>query len=620
MTTHEDDMEEGFDELGFLMITFAGMVWRGATAEEAIGQIAKSGASLAPEMAAGIDPGAGVTEFFRLVGRGMWNATPQPAHGFRLTKLPEPGRNDPCFCGSGRKFKHCCSGMPEFPLHPSLMLSRLLMAMPRKHWQMLAHSQVNREWVLAVVVGWQKEGDFESIVDLLEPWFKGENAIRDQDAELLDCLLDAYADLDKPRKRKMLAKEAIERGERQAKYVGWQRLALMEMDAGNFSASHHALKEAMRAAPDAADLGPLEVMLLIGEGKNQLARDRAQFWLAKMARLRDPELQQGMDWLRSVVEDPDQAMMDVAQANDPHVDLLSKLIVTAPPPKCHYRIEPVENSTGPFMPEPDLVKALSAWEKAFPVSQPSLTHPTSWNTEAWIDAPRWLPLLQKQPILWHSFEVLDDLVCALDGYESLGASAVLIPKLLNRGSMLFDLVLSGSNAEGLKCEWGWIENRPALRLLARRAVDEADSIDPVRREAAFELKRRMVEVLNPHDNHGFRAAVVGGLIARGKSEEAILLAGRYPDDFADMKFNLVLAHYANGQMDEAQRIAVDALREHPRVGRMLLAASPKMPRMDEHGYRIGSDQEAWLYREEFRSLWEGQKALDWLSGIARKAK
>ena len=20
----------------------------------------------------------------------------------------EPGRNDPCYCGSGKKFKHCC--------------------------------------------------------------------------------------------------------------------------------------------------------------------------------------------------------------------------------------------------------------------------------------------------------------------------------------------------------------------------------------------------------------------------------------------------------------------------------------------------------------------------------
>ncbi|MFQ5428915.1 MAG: SEC-C metal-binding domain-containing protein [Phycisphaerae bacterium] len=29
---------------------------------------------------------------------------PEPIRG----KGPEPGRNDPCPCGSGKKYKHCC--------------------------------------------------------------------------------------------------------------------------------------------------------------------------------------------------------------------------------------------------------------------------------------------------------------------------------------------------------------------------------------------------------------------------------------------------------------------------------------------------------------------------------
>jgi len=28
--------------------------------------------------------------------------------GFYILK--EPGRNEPCICGSGKKFKHCCGG------------------------------------------------------------------------------------------------------------------------------------------------------------------------------------------------------------------------------------------------------------------------------------------------------------------------------------------------------------------------------------------------------------------------------------------------------------------------------------------------------------------------------
>jgi len=28
-----------------------------------------------------------------------------------------PGRNDPCWCGSGRKYKKCCSTAPAAPMH-----------------------------------------------------------------------------------------------------------------------------------------------------------------------------------------------------------------------------------------------------------------------------------------------------------------------------------------------------------------------------------------------------------------------------------------------------------------------------------------------------------------------
>jgi uncharacterized protein YecA (UPF0149 family) len=33
-----------------------------------------------------------------------------------LNKTPDPGRNDPCPCGSGKKFKRC-HGAPDIALH-----------------------------------------------------------------------------------------------------------------------------------------------------------------------------------------------------------------------------------------------------------------------------------------------------------------------------------------------------------------------------------------------------------------------------------------------------------------------------------------------------------------------
>jgi uncharacterized protein YecA (UPF0149 family) len=32
----------------------------------------------------------------------------------QVIKPVAPGRNDPCPCGSGKKFKNCCSGKPIF--------------------------------------------------------------------------------------------------------------------------------------------------------------------------------------------------------------------------------------------------------------------------------------------------------------------------------------------------------------------------------------------------------------------------------------------------------------------------------------------------------------------------
>lgn len=615
----QEPPENFHGDLELLMSIFAGFVWRGMTAEQAVEQVAQYGADMAPGIAAGVDPRAGVTEFFRLLGRAMWNATPLPEHDFRLMKLPQPGRNDPCFCGSLRKFKQCCAGMPEFPMEPALMLEKLLQVMPRKYWAGLAHSQVNRDWVLAVAYQWREAGDWGYVVNLLEPWFKGEGAIPDQDAELLDLLLDTYLQLDKPRKRKSLAQAAIARGGKEARYVGWQRMALMEMDAGNITASQAALKEAMRASPDNPDLALLDVQLLLAGGQFDAARDRARFWLARLTRMRDPNLSDMMGWMRQIIADPHAAMMKAAVRGDSTLGELEAMIANIAAPQCHYRLQPLDGSTGPFEPDAKLAKALEQWEAVFPVSKPLSTVLSSHNDAAWDNADDWLDVLRGNPVLWDSFEVLDDLVCALDGYGMAGAVDVLIPTLLLHAEMLFDLVLNQYQAAHLKCEWGWMENRPALRLLARMVLDNEESPDPAVRETAFNLMRRMVEQINPHDNHGLRASVVAGLVARGKANEAIALAEKYPNDLADMTYNHVLALYAASRLADAEQAARQAFFDHPRVGYMLIATSPRKPRIDSRGYTLGSEQEAWIYREDFLAAWQAQQsALPWLKEVARK--
>jgi hypothetical protein len=76
-----------------------------------------------------------------------------------------------------------------------------------------------------------------------------------------------------------------------------------------------------------------------------------------------------------------------------------------------------------------------------------------------------------------------------------------------------------------------------------------------------------------------------------------------------------------GQEAEARDVALFALKEYSKVGKFLLAESPRKPKESGgYGYAVGSDEEAWLYREEFRPVWEKLDALAWLAELARKTR
>lgn len=86
------------------------------------------------------------------------------------------------------------------------------------------------------------------------------------------------------------------------------------------------------------------------------------------------------------------------------------------------------------------------------------------------------------------------------------------------------------------------------------------------------------------------------------------------------ELHLLIVLFA-GQEAKARDVVLFALQEYPKVGKALLAASPRTPRKDgREGYTVGSDEEAWLYREDFLPLWEKLGALTWLAELARKTR
>jgi tetratricopeptide (TPR) repeat protein len=187
-----------------------------------------------------------------------------------------------------------------------------------------------------------------------------------------------------------------------------------------------------------------------------------------------------------------------------------------------------------------------------------------------------------------------------------------LQRLHDRGIALFTL-LSGGLADGTRLEWGWEENRPALSTLSWRILDELDEPPSDDRIQRLEW---MVLRLNPDDNFGFRNSLMQCYLARSRIDDALRLAERYPDDFAEMSYTRALVLFAAGRVDEAERALRAVVAEYPKPLTHLLAKrARRAPKRDGIGYIVGGDDEAWAYRKTYLPWWQSYGALEWARAL-----
>ncbi len=615
MNTTLEDFDVGPEaQIEFFLQQCARQIVRFADSRLFLDWITQHGVELMPQLAAQIDSALHTpAQVFCALGREIWAATPLPHKKFAREHLPKPGRNDLCYCGSGRKFKQCCGQYDVANMGlPSLeMLPYLLSGLPKKRWAELPGSAIAIDSVAATAFHFLENDCAEDTVKLLEPWFAGEGRWPNRLANLFDLLLDAYDSLGKRKKRKDMARAATTRGESQVAAIGWQRLAAMLSDEGDLSGAWAALMQAQRADPDNPSLGMLEITMLLSEQRWQEAAHRARFWAARTAKLHGAEAAT-LEYFNMVARDPQQAVQEFNQDMIPALGQLSTLLGAAPAAACAYRLYPQDGLVGPLVPTPELQQALERWDEAFPADMPFSVEMTTANVDAWDAAEEWLPVLQTHPILWQSFSVLDDLVCALDGLPIFGLDKIQ-QTLIGRALTLLDCVLAEQHAEGLPLEWGFMENRPALRLVVRHIFLCQDAGDAAQARLWME---RMVNQLNPNDNHGLRDLLMRDYLQSGDAIRAVALGERFTDDFGTMRYNRALAYYLAGDERQADAILSDALFEYPLIGKALLAKSAPMPKRDL--ITVGSKEEANLYRAEHLSLWT-PAALSWLASVRKRS-
>lgn len=566
---------------------------------------------------------AAQVQFFRSFGWAIASAMPLPSQGFVARKLPLPGRNEACICGSLRKFKHCCAPafeqLPEF--EPEGLGTVMLLELPRSQWKSLPAKRVAPNMVLAAALTLADEGEPRAALALLEPWAQAAAPWDATRAPLLDFLCDLYLDEDHPRKREKLAREMVANGDAVVQSAGWRRLSMMAADAGDVAAARQAFEHAQRLTPDDPDVALLEVTTLLGSGQRERAAERAAFHARRLSRL--PQAEALADQI-AVFENmgrgefPPLPGLDDEEAEPGHRDivgvlepdspfhLLERWAQTLPPPKLRLNLSgATPQDLGVLVPAAALAAPLARWRKAFDVQLPE----AAWQRvgpealEVFADE-RWSALLRRDPRLADCFEVLDGLVQVLD-LVPLGLAAGLQARLLTRALDLWELLLQRFPAA--RCEWAHLGNRPALRLLARRVELDADP----RAEASMPWLQALVEVLNPHDNHGFRERLAAVYLRRGEAAAAGALCERYPRDFVGMQLLHTRALLAQQRLPEAAKALRGALQANAHVAALLTARrAPKLPDVDS--YAVGSVEQARIAVHRQHDLWRDPGVQKWL--------
>lgn len=545
----------------------------------------------------------------RLLAAHIWHQLPLPSRGFKPEPLPAPGRNEPCPCGSGRKFKQCCGPLMrelgDFRLPPELAMMLVLDAAPVRVLKQ-AHEHAPHDWLAAIAHEWLDDGEAERALALLEPIAKRDDAdIAARSAPAINMLYELYDALEHPRKKKRLLERMRAHPDKTLRSDACQRLAAMLTDQGRDDEARRLFSEAQRLTPDDPALAGLELLMMRARGEDEARiRERGEFWLRRLRRMnRDGDLDFAIEQVRDLMEQRG-PFQDIEDDDDEALDeglrRLRRALCRLPLPDAPLeRLEEADDSLVLAPANPKADRLLARWMTCFPM-----------DDDPWAD-PAWIELLEECPELRASFRVLDDVHAAVmeagpgevDDWRGIIASLAL---------PLIDDVVPADEDRPIR--WSWLENRPLLRVM----FFTAGMLDAEERMALYEW----MLVLNPNDNQGIRGLLMHLYLARGEDEAAAELGERYDDDIlAEVNWNRALALFRLGRREEADAALDAALKKSPRVARALLDEDMPMPEFQEHEYGVilGGDEEAWQYREDARRFWLATPgAMAWLAERAKR--
>ncbi|MFV1983685.1 MAG: SEC-C metal-binding domain-containing protein [Thiohalomonadales bacterium] len=578
-----------------------------------------------------------------VIGRMIWNATPLPDNDFQPLPLPKPQRNSLCICGSGKKYKHCCVGMPPMPPISKNEIWPIVLGLlnPLKLEQALSSGNVPLESLFMAAEDFMETGNNRKALELLEPKLENVKKYNSREHEhALNLVCNLYDELGYSTKKQKLLDHVITSAGRSALRSGaYQRLSTIAMDSGDSSLAWQHFNQALQDDPDEISLSLLEVQLLLADNNFSQAKQRAQFWLKKFQKLGFPEDEYPMEFLINASKDPSKAFLDLSMNisdgtgedlvplinnikdrpcplytigkfdeqsfNEDEDDLFALSLEPAP------SMQSLENAIE-LVPSDSIQKIEQIWKNLFYFDKPfSIQDEPLGEHDPWEMEQEWLDFLETHPAAFDSIEILDDIATALVLHEMSNQpwhDEHLLKPILFRVADIINMNLQ--NVKEPHLSWMIQDNRPALRSMARLIGYHLRNNNS---EDGFQLMKRIIQ-LNPNDNHGFRSLLANEYLIRGENDNCLKLAACYPDDInPEIEFGKVLALYRFGKLADAKNALCTAIISFPKVIPALIAKKVKKPKIDDAMVTYGGDDQAWFYRLDMQQEWlSTDGAFEWL--------
>lgn len=548
----------------------------------------------------------------------LWSQTPLERLAFSGEPLAEPGRNEPCWCDSGRKYKQCCYRV-DFPTEiPEQMMWMLSL----REWKgatlkaALHSREAPAQALLEAGLIAAESGQTGRSMQILESLFDGRDWSRlpEQAEPAFEILLDLFQERGFTRKRTELLDEVLERGPLFLRGVALERLCLMHLDNDDLDSARAAFVRAQQALPDSPTLAYIEAMLLLHEGHEQEAKERAHFWYRRLVRQGDLDEDQ-LAFLAALADNPgatlaDQLLSAEEDLATPLIGLQSLLAALHTAPKLEFqaqaetgRLEYHENSREATL--------FAAWHEQFQVLVDTDVA-LGFRDDPWGNAIEWMSALCAHPEWLDSPQVVQDLTLALT--SRFGSLPWMAPSLLEPLALRLSRWLEQARAEGdgSLC-WDDANNAFLLRIGLALVVGMERGARQHSRQLAEELL-----AINREDSLGLRELVLDQLLRDERNRDALTLADAAEDDgslWLNILLGRTLALYRLQEWEQAEEALGDVKRHSRYALEMLCTEHPRPALPGKDGSMApGTRAEAWQYRTLMRDQWRVTPgALEWLS-------